>query len=126
MDDKLHYRLFAKLLLFVTLLLGGFIGYVTGLAMGKQQTLELIQEGRQIERTTATGTADRTTASSLSADQLTCYRALLGNDQYVKYLAGGSLTATQAARVATCPTTSTTAPAATSSPTVTVTATPAQ
>ncbi len=121
MDEKLHYRLFAKLIMFVTLLLGGFIGYVSGFNMGKQQTLELIQEGRQIEQTTARSTASTTTAADqLTSTQLECYQSSLGESAYTNFLAGTTLTADQETTVAACADVE-----ATTSPTVTETTTPA-
>lgn len=120
--------MFAKLLMFVTLLLGGFVGYISGFAMGKQQTLELIQEGREIQLTTVSGTAKVPNAATLSQDQLDCYKAMLGDTLYAKYLGGADLSADQASKVAGCTATAASpvsALAPTSAPVATATTTPA-
>jgi len=45
--SELNHRLFAKLLMFLTLLLGGFIGYFVGYDMGEQHAIELLEKGRE-------------------------------------------------------------------------------
>lgn len=84
----LHYRLFAKLLMFLTLLLGAGIGYGTGFQMGQQNAIRLLHEGRLAEQTTATDDATTDTATN---DALTkCYEDTLGADRYAKIAAGSA------------------------------------
>ncbi len=54
--NQLSYRLFAKLLMFLTLLLGGFIGYFYGYEMGKQDTMTTVAQVRAIDQTASTTT----------------------------------------------------------------------
>lgn len=44
--SELNHRLFAKLLMFLTLLLGGLVGYFVGYDMGEQNAIQLLEKGR--------------------------------------------------------------------------------
>lgn len=102
MDEKFHYRLFAKLLMFMTLVLGGAIGFVGGLEVGKQNALELIQEGRQVEKTSVNEDADSSTEATLSDAQVKCYEDALGDERYAKYAEGEALTTEEVFKVLPC------------------------
>lgn len=53
--SQLNYRLFAKLLMFLTFFFGGLVGYFFGFEMGKQEALELLEKGRMSANTEAIG-----------------------------------------------------------------------
>lgn len=102
--DALQYRLFAKLIMFITLLLGLGIGYFAGVEVGEQNALELIQKGRTAEATTV----DEQTATAKKSDEASatalakCYEEGLGKDRYAKWTAGEGLTVEEVFKVLPC------------------------
>ena len=95
-----HYRLFAMLVMFITLLLGMGIGYVGGFAMGKQDALELLQAGRDAEATTVQAQTKATTTDTAALTK--CYTDALGADRYAKWTAGEGLTVEEVFKVLPC------------------------
>lgn len=85
----LHYRLFAKLLMFLTLFLGAGIGYASGFQMGQQNAIQLLQEGKLTEQTTA-NQSTATTDSEKNAALSKCYEETLGTDRYAKITDGSA------------------------------------
>lgn len=85
-NGELHYRLFAKLIMFLTLLLGGGIGFFVGVQVGQDNALTLLQQGRLVEQTTvqATPTAAATTSDVVAK----CYEETLGAAHYAEITAG--------------------------------------
>lgn len=85
-NGDLHYRLFAKLIMFLTLLLGGGIGFFVGVQVGQDNALTLLQEGRLAEQTTVQTTPS--SAATTSAAVTKCYEETLGAVHYAEITAG--------------------------------------
>ncbi|MBI4175039.1 hypothetical protein HY523_00295 [Candidatus Berkelbacteria bacterium] len=93
----LHFRLFAKLLMFITLFLGIAIGYAGGFVMGQQNALALIYQGQQAADTMVADDID-----AMSAAMVACYKEVLGSARYAQMQAGYALTTNESLQVQDC------------------------
>lgn len=94
--EDLHYRLFAKLLMFLTLLLGGAIGYFTGVMIGEERAKELIYEGLTIAQTSE----DITTIQKKAL--ASCMKTKLGATRYAEWEANATLTLDEISIIVSC------------------------
>lgn len=94
--EDLHYRLFAKLLMFLTLLLGGAIGYFTGVTIGEERAKELIYEGLTLAQTSDDSATIQKTA--LAA----CMKTKLGAVRFAEWEANATLTLNEISTILTC------------------------
>ena len=97
--NDLHYRLFAKLLMFITLFLGMALGYTGGFVMGQQNALVLLYQGQQAADTVA---ADEEEDGLLNTAVADCYKEIFGATRYSQIAAGQSLTTAETVQVRSC------------------------
>ena len=98
--EMMHYRLFATLIMFMTLLLGLGIGYFSGFSVGQQNALELLYKGQQAE---AAAVQEQAKADDAAATTLAkCYSEALGVERYQKWTAGEGLTVEEVFKVLPC------------------------
>ncbi|MEK7460887.1 MAG: hypothetical protein AAB647_01575 [Patescibacteria group bacterium] len=95
-----HYRLFAILVMFITLLLGMGIGFLGGYDVGQQNAFELLQKGRTAEATTVQEKAEK--SENNMAALAKCYTDNLGAERYAKWTAGEGLTVEEVFAVLPC------------------------
>ena len=95
-----HYRLFATLLMFITLGLGMGIGFLGGFDVGQQNALVLLQQGRDAEATTVQEKAAKSESGATALAK--CYTDNLGADRYAKWSAGEGLTVEEVFQVLPC------------------------
>ena len=95
-----HYRLFAMLVVFITLLLGMGIGFFGGYDLGQQNAMEWLQAGRTAEATTVQAQAAKSDTNKAALAK--CYTENLGAERYAKWTAGDGLTVDEVFKVLPC------------------------
>lgn len=95
-----HYRLFAILVMFITLLLGMGIGFLGGFDVGQQNALEMLQAGRSAEATTVQAKTKKSATDTTAL--VKCYTEALGADRYAKWTSGEGLTVEEVFKVLPC------------------------
>lgn len=79
-DGQMHHRLFAKFLMFVTLLLGGLVGYFAGFYVGQANAVKLLHEGELSSQTEVTSTPSA--VATVDPKVAACYEETLGAERY--------------------------------------------
>ena len=99
-NNELHFRLFAKLLMFITLFLGLAIGYAGGFVLGQQNAMRLLYEGQQAADTNV----DDLDEEEMMMNQAVadCYKETLGVTRYSQIAAGQALTTAEVTKVRPC------------------------
>lgn len=98
--DMLHYRLFATLIMAITLLLGLGIGYFAGVSVGQQTAIQLLYKGQEAEAVAVQSKAETTAKSNAALAK--CYEETLGVERYQKWTAGEGLTVEEVFKVLPC------------------------
>jgi hypothetical protein len=102
-SEMMHYRLFATLIMFLTLLLGLGIGWFGGFSVGQRNAKQLLEEGRTAEATTVDEQAAAANDKQATEVKLAeCYQETLGKERYNKWTAGEGLTVTEVIKIFPC------------------------
>lgn len=102
-SDLLHFRLFAKLILFVALFLGGVVGYYVGFDNGEQHAKELLEAGRLSEETLVNSDVILSKKrQQMLSEAVQCYQQKLGSERYTAFVTGDDLTAEDVFAIMPC------------------------